>query len=668
MRTVSRFLVAVLVLAVVAQIPVALALTNTTPVSGGVPVQTPSGFTATVDFGQNAQVALGSSQLFVSPNKINVSSQNNGQVVVTSSNPGSVDIDQVTGTRTVMTSINTTQTTAIINPSDKNAVELSGDVDAFSYQASHTADDGTADFKLSTSGSATVVVRDSGLTPSSDFELIGTNGDPVTGEVSVDATGDATITVDGSESKRDVRVISDSAADPPTVTGFSPSGKVSGPTVDLSVNVSDGDFSSRTETVDVEITKDNGATTLNTLSVTQDSTVTASDSPSVGGTIQYTARATDDFGDTTTATTTVSVPDELVIRNQSAPNQIVNNTTSNVTVEFIGQETGAVFTRQTSTGRIDMRGLPVDEPFIVRTRAAGFETSRIRLESLLQQNEVFLLPTSSDSVEIAFQLRDNTGQFPAETTVISIEQILTQNGSTTFKRVEADEFGASPSRTFTLEQGSRFRIRIQNADGDVRELGSVTADRAKSVPLEVGQLEFGVSDTRDRYQANATRSNNTLRFVYQDPASETDSIEVRIVQSDNKSNVVATSSAGQTDTFRFTHQLQQQNQNESYIALFELSRGGEVVEGSRTFGAQQFGLETGLDDGWKQIFSVALLVVVGGLFSVGNARIGALVVPGIAGVLYYIEWLSGVAGGGAVVVALALGAAYNIAVTRGVPT
>jgi len=63
-----------------------------------------------------------------------------------------------------------------------------------------------------------------------------------------------------------------------------------------------------------------------------------------------------------------------------------------------------------------------------------------------------------------------------------------------------------------------------------------------------------------------------------------------------------------------------------------------------------------------------LLIVVGGLFSVANARIGALVIPGMAGVLFYAGWMSGVASGAAIVITLALGAAYNIAVTRGVPT
>jgi len=41
MRTGTRFVIAIIALIVVMQVPMALALTNTTPVSGGVPVQTP---------------------------------------------------------------------------------------------------------------------------------------------------------------------------------------------------------------------------------------------------------------------------------------------------------------------------------------------------------------------------------------------------------------------------------------------------------------------------------------------------------------------------------------------------------------------------------------------------------------------------------------------------
>jgi hypothetical protein len=360
MRTGTRFMIAIIALIVVMQVPMALALANTTPVSGRVTVSTQTGFSADVNFGASSQVALGSSQLFQSPSTINVSSQSNGHVVVESTNAGGVDIDQVTGSRTKLSGINTAQTTATINPSDKGAVELSGAVDAFEYQSSHAASDGSADFRLATSGSATIVVRDSGLSPNTNFELIGTNGEPVTGEVSVDSSGTATITVDGSESARDVKVLTKSEVAAPTLTNFTPSGAVSGPTVDFTVDVADDDLGSTSDSV--EVTIDDGSSTLNTLTLTQPSTATASTTPSVGGTLTATATATDEFGETTTATTTVSVPDELVIRNRSAPNQLVNNTNANVTVEFIGQDSGQVFSRTTSTGRVDMTGLPVDEP------------------------------------------------------------------------------------------------------------------------------------------------------------------------------------------------------------------------------------------------------------------------------------------------------------------
>ena len=89
-------------------------------------------------------------------------------------------------------------------------------------------------------------------------------------------SGDATITVSGSESDRDVKVISDAAA--PTLTNFTPSGAVSGPTVDFSVDVADDDLGSTSDSV--EVTIDDGRSTLNTLTLTQPSTATASTTPS----------------------------------------------------------------------------------------------------------------------------------------------------------------------------------------------------------------------------------------------------------------------------------------------------------------------------------------------------------------------------------------------------
>jgi hypothetical protein len=56
---------------------------------------------------------------------------------------------------------------------------------------------------------------------------------------------------------------------------------------------------------------------------------------------------------------------------------------------------------------------------------------------------------------------------------------------------------------------------------------------------------------------------------------------------------------------------------------------------------------------------------LGGLFSVGNARIGALVVPSAAFVLHLSGLISAVASAGSIGLAFALAVAINLARTSG---
>jgi hypothetical protein len=119
---------------------------------------------------------------------------------------------------------------------------------------------------------------------------------------------------------------------------------------------------------------------------------------------------------------------------------------------------------------------------------------------------------------------------------------------------------------------------------------------------------------------------------------------------------------------KVSHQLQGDNRNESFVAEFDAERGGEQISDENIIGPDRFPLGTGLEEGWQKIFSVGLILVVGGLFSASNARIGALVVPSVGGILFYIGWLEGVAGAATVILALSLGAGYNLITTRGVPT
>lgn len=359
-----------------------------------------------------------------------------------------------------------------------------------------------------------------------------------------------------------------------------------------------------------------------------------------------------------------SEPKELEIRNASSPNSLVTSATVDVRF-FNGSDT--VRTRQTSTGTVDLAGGPVSTPLLVRVDANGFNSREIILPSLIRQQEVFLVPTNQSTIDVEFSLQDNTGQFPGPETNLILERPLNISGQTTFKRIEAGDFGAAGTKTVTLVPGERYRVTVKNGERS-RELGPVTPTRAQRIPLEVGQLEFGV-DNESTFAFNGSRSGDTLSAVYEDPKSETTSMTITFREINNESNVVASSTkTSTTGSFKFSHQLQGNATNESYVARFEGVRNGEQLNQTVVIGSDRFPLGTGLDEGWQQIFSVALILVVGGLFSAGNARIGAIIVPGVGGILFYLGWLDGVAGAATVVLALSLGAGYNLVATRGVPT
>jgi hypothetical protein len=359
-----------------------------------------------------------------------------------------------------------------------------------------------------------------------------------------------------------------------------------------------------------------------------------------------------------------SEPEKLEIRNASSPNSLVTNAT--VDVRFF-TDTGTVTTQQTSTGIIDLTNSPPNAPLLVRVDAVGFNSRELILPSLIRQQEVFLVPTSQSTIDVEFSLEDNTGRFPGPETDLILERPLNVSGQTTFTRIEAGDFGASGTKSVTLVPGQRYRVTVKNGDR-TRELGPVTPTRPQVIPLEVGKLEFGV-ENESTFGFNATRNADTLTAVYEDPDAGTTRMTISFREINNESNVVATSTkTSTTGTFKFSHQLQGDARNDSYVARFEGARDGEQLNQTVVIGADRFPLGTGLDEGWQQIFSVGLILVVGGLFSAGNARIGAIVVPAIGGILFYLGWLSGVAGASTVVLALALGAGYNLVTTRGVPT
>jgi hypothetical protein len=243
--------------------------------------------------------------------------------------------------------------------------------------------------------------------------------------------------------------------------------------VQLNISVSDADFpTSQGDSVTVEFTNEDTGSTIGIDTLTSNGTATATfDSPQ-GGANNWSATATDSYGNTVSSQTfTFNAPSELEIRDEESPETLL--TDANVTIEFYpqGADRSDVVTRPATDGTVDMTGLDVDSDFIAVAKADGYANRRIYVESLIETQEIYLLNESSDTVDIQFELEDFSGEYQQDSSVLIVEREI--NGQMT--PVQGDFFGATGRWEATLKRDTRHRIRIKNLDsGKERTLGPFT--------------------------------------------------------------------------------------------------------------------------------------------------------------------------------------------------
>jgi len=187
-------------------------------------------------------------------------------------------------------------------------------------------------------------------------------------------------------------------------------------------------------------------------------------------------------------------PGNLTIKNESDPSEIITGTQSNpVEVEirfFLSDDTDSpdeIISRSTTDGKVNMTGLPKNESFVVVADADGFEPRRVFVESLLQQETIYLLPESKPSVTKLYQLKDFTGLYPQEDSVLKIQRGINNSWQT----VQGDFFGATGEFEAVLAENTRHRLVILNTEtGDRRVLGRVT-------PINTGTSEVEIQSRED---------------------------------------------------------------------------------------------------------------------------------------------------------------------------
>jgi len=234
--------------------------------------------------------------------------------------------------------------------------------------------------------------------------------------------------------------------------------------------------------------------------------------------------------------------------------------------------------------------------------------------------------------------------------------------------VAGDVIGSQLSFETELQQDVRYRVRVQNDLGETRELGAFTARLDQVVELTISGIDVGFDASDEGTQVRtsqeiADNGDKTIQFNLLDLSENTEEVSVQVIEEGNESNIVDEGGdPGPVGSYQFSTIISGEPADKEYLLRYEYVREGETVSATVSPGASEFSVGdlNQLDEGWAQIFGVGFLIVVAGIFSRANSRIGALVLPGIALMLYITGILDGAVTVGAIGVAFAVAVGLNI--------
>lgn len=620
-------------------------LTDAEPASGDVAIGASDGPTIVVT-GISNKIEL--TEFTPDANTVEVSSDA-GNGTFSSNGHTAATADTIEGEWTNLTALNVTGATLTVDPVDKDQASVSGDADTFKYRDTMALDDNKVDFVYSgTSGTTTVTVR--GVPANTD---IGAVDD--TGTLLATATSNANGVVTLSGMANSEHNVSLTEGTRPEVSNLQPDGNLSTAPSELSVDVTDEDFPNG-DSVTVEFTLDGSV--IDTQTVTSNGTVTTS-LPSSGETLgehTWSVNATDDYGLSDTADARYGIPNELRFVNESDPSQLLN--TIEITATFFD---GNITTITTTDGTINMTGLDATDEFTVDVEPkTDYYDRTVYIVSIVDQRTVYLLrknQTIVPSVTNRFTLRDRTGNFDGNGARLKVQKAINESGTNEWRTIHGDEFGVNGVQT-QLEKGIRYRLIVTNNDKDTRVLGTYLAEANETVPLTIGSVEGDPVAGTDGYRYNATFDNSTgtptVRFTYNDTNTSTSELSLTIYEKGNESNVLfrnQTFTNGPYGSISVSEMVPANQSQNTWIVEATIQRNGEQQRITKQVGPRAAILLQ--VPSWLKVFiSIGSIWMVAGLFSRLNGYIGGLVVAGMGGIWWFVDFLPQETGVGVVVLAL----------------
>lgn len=665
----SLFLVGLILGSVLVPVAAALApfLTNSGEVSGTIPLNASSG--PNVKYTEGGRVNF--TDPFPDSNTVEINSSA-GNITVKGTSGVGVTIDNINGTWTNTSSLSVgTGNDLKLNPDDKLAVNVSGDADTLDFRRNMKVDDGVVDFVYSgTSGTTNVTVR--GMPSNKVLRTVNASDGEVLDVGNTNSNGVVTFeSMTNSEHKVEI----EQASGFPQLSDPHPIGEQTDEQItELNVTVKDADFPG--DTVDVEFFLDGvsqGTDSVSTDGAVASVTITA---PSRGGhTVK--ASATDEAGNTTNLSWTFRTPKHLNVNRTTPQWERIDETTIHYT--FYASDT--IITKSSSTGTVNMDNLPTDQPIVVHmnaddvtigTATRSYHNNTYVIDNTTTNNTAYMLDTNHSSVDVTFLLDDQTGgTFSENNATVRIQrEVNWTTGEPFWDTVAADEFGAAGAN-FTLETEERYRLLVKNDDGDTRFVGTYVADKSELVTLEVGSVVAVPEGTDEEFAWTANYTNesgtNFVNFEYNDTENLTDVLFVTIFEKGNSSNRLLSNQSfgGPLGQISVTETVPSDEESKTWVVKAVADRGGnENVIMRRQVGPRNIIL-TGLPDWFKALISIGTIFIVAGLFSQLNGDVGALVVAGLGGMFWYVDFLPGGVEVGVVSLAMLAAGAVFISQRRG---
>lgn len=648
MKTYRRFVMLLLALAVVAQAPVALAQIAGQPTTGGVPIGyangptiVPSNSGGTVDF---------DSAFVNKPTEVKYRSAA-GTITATSNGPTSADITAIEGQYTRATDIVTNGNQLTLDPQDKAPASVDGGVTQLRFQQASGIDvgDGANDFSYAASSSGTITLNN---LPSNNPDAVTDTGQPL-GELQVDASGTATIDADGTNGQLVGVKLFQSAA--PTIDNSQATPNktqtiLKDPPLTLSVPVDDADFSGYGDTLTVRFYVDGNQ--ISSTQLASAGTPTATVSSITGGQHTWHVEVEDGYGNSVESDTfDLKVPDELSIRSESNPGTLLTGQGS-ANVTFFGSD--ETYTRSTSNGNVSFDGLPVTERFVAEVETDGYISRTVVIPSLLEQRNVYLLDNSTTTVQVRFRLNDATGTF-SETSFIVIERPLEFGNETRYEVVVSDEVGVA-GLTTQLKKDERYQIKVRNRQGDVSQLGKFDALLNESVTLEpsAAAVQDEQTDETLAYTISYNADVPDVDIEVADPRRSMETLTVGI-RYRNGTTIRAPQTYSDTSTLSLSEPLQSEIEQPAVVVINGTRASGEEINIREPIGPEQRRIvPTTLSPVWVQIGAGFTILLIGGVFSVLNVAVGAVITSLFAGVLWFLGIMSGVASGASIALAIGI--------------